>query len=163
MGGKNFRLNQTELCGRLDATDCALGLGYFEAMVSYLYFLQRQTSMKLRPYQQQQDFELRKGISLGAIIQMLMSPTGSGKTEVDDRRKVLGPTSKLHTFCELLGYARETGKKDGWAHYAYQAYMKELPDRSWIGTVEPKAPSDDMKSWVKGYNVRRAKSKRRFA
>lgn len=51
-------------------------------MVSYLYFLQRQTSMKLRPYQQQQDFELCKGISLGAIIQMLMSPTGSGKTEV---------------------------------------------------------------------------------
>lgn len=82
--------------------------------------------------------------------------------KLDDRRKVLGPTSKQHTFCELLGYARETGKKDGWAQYAYQAFMKELPDRAWIGTVQPKPPSEDMKSWVKGYNVRRAKSNRRF-
>ncbi|TXG98864.1 MAG: ATP-dependent helicase, partial [Nevskiaceae bacterium] len=49
-----------------------------------------------------------------------------------------------------------------WAQFAYQAYMKELPDRAWIGTVPPKPPSEAMKSWVKGYNVRRAKSKRRF-
>lgn len=82
--------------------------------------------------------------------------------KLEDRRKVLGPTSKQHTFAELLGYARESGKKDGWAQYAYQAYMKELPDRAWIGAVEPKSPSEEMKTWVKGYNVRRAKSKRRF-
>lgn len=82
--------------------------------------------------------------------------------KLDDRRKFLGPPSKQHTFCELLGYARETGRKYGWAQYAYQAYMKELPVRARIGTVQPKPPSENMKSWVKGYNIRRAKSNRRF-
>ncbi|WP_137887722.1 DEAD/DEAH box helicase [Pseudomonas sp. 2FE] len=83
--------------------------------------------------------------------------------KLEDRRKVLGPTSKQHIFSELLGYAQEKGKKEGWAQYAYQAYMKELPDRTWIGAVQPNLPSPDMINWVKGYNVRRAKSKKRFA
>lgn len=84
-------------------------------------------------------------------------------TKLDDRRKVLGPTSKQHIFSELLGYAREKGKKDGWAQYAYQAYMSESVERAWVGTVLPHSPSPDMCNWVKGYNVRRAKSAKRYA
>jgi len=79
-------------------------------------------------------------------------------TKLEDRRNVLGPTSKQHVFAELLGYAQSKGKKEGWAQYAYQAFMKELVDRSWVGTVQPKAPSPEMENWVKGYNVRKAKS-----
>lgn len=82
----------------------------------------------------------------------------SGKlVKLDDRAKVLGPTSKEAIFSQLLGYAQSKGKKDGWAQYAYQAFMKELPDRSWIGKVGPKAPTEEISQWVKGYNVRRAK------
>lgn len=87
----------------------------------------------------------------------------SGKLlKLEDRRKVLGDTSKKSIFAELLGYAKDKGKKEGWAQYAYQAFMKELPDRSWIGSVESKTPSDEISQWVKGYNVRRAKRAQKY-
>jgi len=87
----------------------------------------------------------------------------SGKlTKLEDRRKVLGPTSKQHVYAELLGYARSKGKKDGWAQYAYQAFMKEIVDRGWVGKIEPRSPSPEMENWVKGYNVRRAKRMEKY-
>ncbi|QQE91124.1 DEAD/DEAH box helicase family protein [Azotobacter chroococcum] len=38
--------------------------------------------MQLRPYQNDQLHLLRQGIAAKQYVQMLMSPTGSGKTEV---------------------------------------------------------------------------------
>lgn len=80
-----------------------------------------------------------------------------------DRRKKLGETSKEQIFAELLGYATERGKKPAWAQYAYQAFMKEPVKREWTASTTAAAPSEKMQQWVKGYNVRRAKSAKRYA
>lgn len=82
--------------------------------------------MQLRPYQQQQDFELRKGISLGAIIQMLMSPTGSGKTEVA-KHIIAGAQAKnrrawfIVDSVKLLDQTLERFYKDGLVAGAIQS------------------------------------------
>jgi DNA repair protein RadD len=48
-----------------------------------------------------------------------------------------------------------------WAQGAYQAFMAEPIQREWVNTVASVPPGEPMQQWVKGYNVRRAKSKRR--
>ena len=82
--------------------------------------------------------------------------------KLEDRKTVIGPNNKQKIFGELLQYARDKGKKDAWAQYAYQAFMGEPIKREFLA-VEPVPTSPEISQWVKGYNVRRAKSPRRFA
>lgn len=103
-----------------------------------------------------------RGLTCPKCGQDLLLPDGVLVAEgrlvrLDDRRKVLAPSSKRRVFEELLGHAQNTGKKQGWAYYAYQAFLKEVPDRSWID-LEPCSPSPEVSRWIKGYNIRRAKS-----
>ena len=81
--------------------------------------------------------------------------------KLEDRKTVIGPNNKQKIFGELLQYARDKGKKDAWAQYAYQAFMGEPIKREFLA-VEPVQTSPEISQWVKGYNVRRAKSKQRF-
>lgn len=78
-----------------------------------------------------------------------------------DRKTKLAPNTKQHAYAELLGYAQMKGKSPMWAQGAYQAFMAEPIQREWVNTVASVPPGEPMQQWVKGYNVRRAKSKRR--
>lgn len=83
--------------------------------------------------------------------------------KLEDRRQVLEPTCKQDIYRELLGYARAKGKKEGWAYYAYQAFLKEPPDRAWrSSSLQSKPLTPEMSSWIKGYNIRRAKSHAKY-
>ncbi|WP_175559879.1 hypothetical protein [Azotobacter beijerinckii] len=54
---------------------------------------------------------------------------------------------------------RGEGKKEGWVFYAYQAFLKEPPDRAWrSSSLQSKPLTPEMRDWIKGYNIRRAKS-----
>lgn len=59
-------------------------------------------------------------------------------------------------FSMLLGHARETGKKDGWAFYAFQDKFKREPSGM---RKEPVSPSPDVASWIVSNNIRKAKSR----
>lgn len=80
-----------------------------------------------------------------------------------DRKTKMAPKTKEHAFAELLGYARDRGKSPMWAQGAYQAFMAEPIKREWVSTVQAVVPGEQIQQWVKGYNVRRAKSKKRYA
>lgn len=80
--------------------------------------------------------------------------------KLEDRKSVIGPNNKQKIFGELLQYARDKGKKDAWAQYAYQAFMGEPIKREFLA-APPVPTSPEISQWVKGYNVRRAKSKGR--
>lgn len=81
--------------------------------------------------------------------------------KLSDRKKKLAPQSKQLVYAELLGYAAEKGKNSMWAQGAYQAFMSEPVNREWAHSTAPAAPGEPITRWVKGFNMRRAKSKRR--
>lgn len=61
-------------------------------------------------------------------------------------------------FSELLGYARESGKKDGWAAFAYEAKFKEPPS----GLAKDPAPVTGLTAgYIKHRNMRYAFGKRK--
>lgn len=78
-----------------------------------------------------------------------------------DRKTKMPPKTKQHVYAELLGYAQQKGKGAMWAQSAYQAFMAEPIQRDWAHSTSPAAPGEPIEKWVKGYNVRRAKSKKR--
>ena len=80
--------------------------------------------------------------------------------KLEDRKTVIGPNNKQRIYGELLQYARSKNKKDAWAQYAYQAFMGEPIKREFL-SVQPVPTTPEISQWVKGYNVRRAKSKGR--
>jgi len=81
--------------------------------------------------------------------------------KLSDRKTKLATDTKQHVFAELLGYAEQKGKAAMWAQGAYQAFMGEPIKREWVNGTASTAPGESIEKWVKGYNVRRAKSKRR--
>jgi len=78
-----------------------------------------------------------------------------------DRKTKMAPNTKQHAYAELLGYAQQKRKGAMWAQSAYQAFMGEPISRDWAHSTAAAAPGESMQNWVKGYNVRRAKSKKR--
>ncbi|CAB5556398.1 DEAD/DEAH box helicase [Stutzerimonas stutzeri] len=78
-----------------------------------------------------------------------------------DRKKKLTTNTKQSVFAELLGYAQARNKGQMWAQGAYNAFMGEPIQREWVNQTAPAAPGEPIEKWVKGYNMRRAKSKRR--
>jgi superfamily II DNA or RNA helicase len=58
-------------------------------------------------------------------------------------------------YCELLGYARQKGYKEGWAYHAYK-------QRVGVGPAEkgpPSSPSAATLSWIRHLNIARAKQR----
>lgn len=85
-------------------------------------------------------------------------PVVNGKlVKLEDRKSQIGPKNKERIFSELVGYARDKGKKDGWAFYAYRAFMGEVPAKDWQMSPQALTPSTETSNWIKGYNIRRFK------
>lgn len=81
--------------------------------------------------------------------------------KVADRKSKIADRTKQHTYAELLGYAQLKGKSPMWAQTAYQALMAAPIQREWANSTNPTPPGEPIQQWVKGFNVRRAKSKKR--
>lgn len=97
------------------------------------------------------EIKIDAGVEVAAGV---LVPLGQRKTK-------LAPSTKQHAFAELLGYAQAKGKSPMWAQTAYQAFMAEPINRQWVQSTAPVAPGEKIQQWVKGFNVRRAKSKKR--
>ena len=61
-------------------------------------------------------------------------------------------------YCQLLGYARMKGYKDGWAAYKFKAKYGDFPSREWI---DAQTPSKEIMKWVKGEAIRYAKGQQK--
>ena len=61
--------------------------------------------------------------------------------------------TKERWFQELLGYARATGKKDGWSWFKYQEKFKVKPPWKKIA----REPSEEVERWVRSRNIAWAK------
>jgi hypothetical protein len=68
--------------------------------------------------------------------------------EYDKVQLVHSPAEKQRWFQEALGYAKERGKKLGWAAHCYEAKWKEgMPPRDWM-KMAPRHTTTDVKKYM---------------
>jgi superfamily II DNA or RNA helicase len=81
----------------------------------------------------------------------------------DKRRKKsqATPAEKATFYSELLGYAAEREKSEGWALANFRAKFKEWPYGK--HSIEPAAPSPATLSWIRSRQIAYAKSQQRRA
>ena len=65
---------------------------------------------------------------------------------------------KAKTYSELLGYARETGKRDGWAWYACRDLFGSAPRER----MPAATPSPETRKLIQYLNIRKANARRAF-
>lgn len=75
------------------------------------------------------------------------------------RPKKVTTEERRDIYAQLLGYARATGKKDGWAYYKCQEYTGAAPKEK--RGVAPKTPSPELIGWIKHKNIAFAKRNER--
>lgn len=77
--------------------------------------------------------------------------------EVTAKNKRVTKEIQAEWYAMLLGYARETGKKDGWAYYKFKDRFSREP-RGF--DVSPKAPTAEVRSWIQSRNIAYAKRRK---
>jgi len=60
---------------------------------------------------------------------------------------------QMRFYARIKGYAIDYGKSSGWCAQKYRQKFKEWPQGR-VRTVPPEPPDDEIKSWVKGMNIR---------
>lgn len=73
------------------------------------------------------------------------------------RKPKISTEDKERVYAELLGYARQKGRRDGWAYYACKELYGSAP-RNRMGPVEPSAKTLAL---IRHLNIRKAKARSR--
>ena len=96
-------------------------------------------------------------IVLYAVLQEIERPKGK-ETAAEKRNRTTQVEAKRQFYAEVLGFAQQKGKGEGWAAHTYREAFDVWPNAH--RDIAPVNPSEQTMSYIRSRQIRYARSKR---